>query len=78
MSVLTWDDKIIYDDDGWGYRVSEGDDGEIIIYYFETIPEKTEREVFRFYNGEAGRALLKALKEKLDVMDYQGKVSEKG
>lgn len=65
MTVHTWNDKIVYCDDGYGYRVSEGDEGEVIIYHFEVhATGKTEKEEMRLYVGEVGDALLEALRDK--------------
>jgi hypothetical protein len=70
MSVSSWTEKIILASDGWGYRIGEGDEGEIVIYYFEEREEgKVETEQMRFYTGEVGEALLKALNEKYEEMN---------
>lgn len=67
--VQFWNDKIIFNNDGWGYRISEGDVGEAIIYYFEDTPTgRVETEKLRLYLGETTDMLLRALLEKLGEM----------
>ena len=64
--------KTITHPDGWGYKVSEGDECEVVITYFEERKEgNIDRETFRVCNGEAGRALLAAVAEQFDKMDAE-------
>lgn len=69
MTIHTWTEVIIYNDDGWGYRIAEGDEGEIVVYYREDFDNKIqEREHFRVYNSEADRKLLMEILNKMEDM----------
>ena len=60
-------DKIITHRDGWGYRISDGDHGELVIYYFEDTAEgRKETEQMRLHVGEVGDALVDLLCEKYE------------
>ena len=45
MIIHTWNEKIVYCDDGYGYRIAESDEQEaVIIYYEERLDGKKETE----------------------------------
>jgi len=63
-------DKIIRDEDGWGYRITEGDVGEIVVFYFEKRKEGQFSEAkLRVYAGTMAECLGKALIEKSQEME---------
>ena len=72
MAVYTYNEKIIYDDDGWGYCVTEGDTGEVIVKYFENARggPRQYKEEMRLYTG-VGELVAKAILEKFQEMELQ-------
>ncbi|MHA2135992.1 MAG: hypothetical protein ACW99J_19200 [Candidatus Thorarchaeota archaeon] len=74
MSTERWNDKIVRNDDGWGYRVTEGNEGEVVIHYFdETNDGVKDKKLCSLYVNETGFALLDALREKFNEMDSDSK-----
>jgi len=62
-------DKIIMGN-GWGYKITEGDVGEVVLIYFEhSINGKKETELTRIGGTDYIRALGQQLTEKADEMD---------
>ena len=70
-NVEVYNDKIIRNfKDGWGYRITEGDIGEIVIHYFEERKEgQFSEEKLRVYAGEMAECLGAALIEKSREME---------
>lgn len=68
--MQVWNDKIILDNDGWGYRITEGDEGEVVLIYFEEMTDgKKETELGRICGTDYIRAIGQKLIEKADEMD---------
>jgi len=68
--VEVYNDKIIRHEDGWGYKVTEGDVGEIVIFYFEEKSDGTKfTETVRFGSGLVAESLGQAIIDKSREME---------
>lgn len=68
--VEVYSDKIILHEDGWGYRITEGDVGEMVIFYFEERQEGLHsEEKLRVCSGSVAEYLGQALIDKSREME---------
>ena len=75
-NVTTWNDKIIFDDDGFGYRITEGDEGEMVLLYFQEEERngkthRAETEMLRLYVGELSFLVISKMREKMEEMEKE-------
>lgn len=77
--IHTWNDKVVYNDDGFGFIITEGDEEEAIIIEYEMKPgngpskksEKKETERMRIHGSKMLRALAESMIEKADEWDMR-------
>lgn len=72
MAVHTYNERIIYNDNGWGYCITEGDTGEVVVKYFENIPggPRQYKDEMRLYK-DVGELVAKAILDKFKEMELQ-------
>ena len=68
--VEVYNDKIIRDEDGWGYRITEDDVDEIVIHYFEERDDGIHsEEKLRVFSSLVAECLGQAIIEKSREME---------